>query len=216
MPVHSCPSSFDCAGLGQPNASLTQLETSYYQRRAKVLLGMQYSQIAWVVDDLDKAVERWQKMANIGPIYIGRHVGAMFDETTKHRGLPAQIDISAAVVQAGPVQIELIQQHDSAPSPYRDVYAEGEEGLHHICSFVDDVDAECRRYESLGYEVVLTSKIGGQTPAAYVDTRSLIGCMTELMGNQGFVAHMFSATAKAAAEWDGVTDPIRDMTSLMG
>lgn len=184
------------------------------QEGAKVLVGKQYSQIAWVVDDLDKAVEQWQKMAGIGPFFVGRHVGAMFGDT-KHRGLPAEIDISAAIAQAGPVQIELIQQHDSAPSPYRDVYAAGEGGLHHLCSFVDDVDAECRYFESLGYEVVLTSLIAGQTPVAYVDTRALTGTMTELMGNQGLAAQMFSATAKVAAEWDGVTDPIRDLASLM-
>lgn len=176
---------------------------------------MQYSQIAWVVEDLDASVAKWQKMSGIGPIFVGYHVGAMFGET-KHRGIAIPgIDISAAVAQAGPVQIELIQQHGSDPSPYRDVYAEGEEGFHHICAFVDDVDAETQRYASLGYETVLTSLIAGSTPVAYVDTRSLTGCMTELMGSQGLAAQMFGATAKFAEAWDGVTDPVRDLASLM-
>lgn len=177
--------------------------------------GTQYSQMAWVVDDLDTAVEKWRKMANIGPVFIGSHVGAMFGDT-KHRGIAIPgIDISAAVAQAGPVQIELIQQHGSDPSPYRDVFAEGESGLHHICTLVDDVEAECRRYESLGYEVALTSLIAGSTPVAYVDTRPLIGCMTELMGSQGLAPQMFAANARVAADWDGITDPIRDLASLM-
>lgn len=176
----------------------------------------QYFQMSWIVDDLDAAVDKWRRMAGIGPFFTGAHVGAMYTDT-KHRGvaLPG-IDISAAIAQAGPIQIELIQQHGSDPSPYRDVYAEGEGGLHHVSTFVDDVAAECRHYESQGYEVVMTTMIMGTIPAAYVDTRPLIGCMTELMYSQGVVKQMFSAAAKAGADWDGVTDPVRDLASLMG
>ncbi|MEZ0364826.1 VOC family protein [Mycobacterium sp. pUA109] len=176
-------------------------------------IGKEYSQIAWVVEDLDATVRQWQQTTGIGPFFMGAHVGGMFT-AMNHRGRPAEVDISCAIAQAGPVQIELIKQHGGAPSPYRDVFPEGEGGLHHICSFVDDVEAECRNYEALGFEVVLTGLVGGQTPVAYVDTRPLIGCMTELMGRQGLVVQMFAATAKAAADWDG-TDPIRDLSTLM-
>jgi hypothetical protein len=178
-----------------------------------VLVGKQYNQIAWVVDDLDKAIQQWQQTAQIGPFFVGTHVGAIFTEAT-HRGSPAEIDISCAIAQAGGVQIELIKQHGSAPSPYRDVYAEGESGLHHICSFVDDVDAECRNYQEHGFEVVMNAVVAGQTPVAYIDTRPMIGCMTELMGRQGLAVQMFAATAAAADGWDG-TDPVRDLSTLM-
>jgi catechol 2,3-dioxygenase-like lactoylglutathione lyase family enzyme len=178
-----------------------------------VPVGKEYSQIAWVVDDLDAAVRHWRQTAGLGPFFVGTHVGGMFTELN-HRGVPAEVDISCAIAQAGPVQIELIKQHGSAPSPYRDVFAEGESGLHHICSLVDDVEAECRKYESLGFEIVLTGTVGGQTPVAYADTRPMIGCMTELMGRQGLAAQMFVAAAKAAADWDG-TDPVRDLSTLM-
>lgn len=181
-----------------------------------MLAGPKYSQIGWVVDDLDAAVEKWRQTTHVGPIFVGSHMGGYFTDT-KHRGRSvAEIDISTAIAQAGPVQIELIQQHGSDPSPYRDVFAEGESGLHHICTVVDDVETASRHYESLGYDVVLTSLIGGQTPLAYVDTRPLIGCMTELMGAQGFAPLLFSATAKVAEEWDGITDPIRDLADLLG
>ncbi|MCV7065933.1 VOC family protein [Mycolicibacterium farcinogenes] len=126
----------------------------------------------------------------------------------------AEIDISCAIAQAGGVQIELIKQHGNAASPYRDVFAEGESGLHHICSFVDDVEAECRNYQGHGFEVVMNAVIAGETHVAYVDTRPMIGCMTELMGRQGLAVKMFEAAAAAAADWDG-TDPVRDLSSLM-
>lgn len=178
-----------------------------------MLVAKQYNQIAWVVDDLDAAVQQWLQTARIGPFFVGAHVGGIFTEAT-HRGSPVEMDISCAIAQAGSVQIELIKQHGAAPSPYRDVFAEGESGLHHICSFVDDVEAECRNYQEHGFEVVMTGVVAGLTPVAYADTRPLIGCMTELMGRRGLAVEMFAATAAAAAEWDGA-DPIRDLTTLM-
>lgn len=178
-----------------------------------MLAAKQICQIAWVVDDLDTAVRQWQQTAQIGPFFVGEHVGGIFTEAT-HRGSPVEVDMSCAIAQAGPVQIELIKQHGGAPSPYRDVFAEGESGLHHLCSFVDDVDAECRNYQQHGFEVVMTAVVAGQTPVAYVDTRSMIGCMTELMVRDGLVVDMFTAAAAAAADWDG-TDPVRDLTALM-
>ncbi|WJR33061.1 VOC family protein [Mycobacteroides immunogenum] len=178
-----------------------------------MLVAKQYCQIAWVVDDLDKAVQQWQQTARIGPFFMGAHVGAMIGGAV-HRGHAVDVDISCAIAQAGPVQIELIKQHGSGPSPYRDVFREGENGLHHICSFVDDVEAECRNYQDHGFEVVMTASVGGLTPVAYIDTRPMLGCMTELMGRGGPVEAMYGAVAKAAAEWDG-TDPVREFAALL-
>lgn len=174
----------------------------------------QFRQIAWVVDDLDAAVEHWRATTGAGPFFVGRHIGGMITDM-RHRGVPAKVDMSAAVVQAGTVFIELIQQHGSAPSPYRDVYAEGQGGVHHVQAFVKDVAAACRIYEELGFEVVMSGMLAGISPVVYVDTRTALGCMTELMEYDGPASAMYAAVAAAATDWDG-TDPIRDMTSLMG
>ncbi|MFF0496498.1 VOC family protein [Nocardia aobensis] len=173
----------------------------------------QFRQIAWVVDDLDAAVRHWRQTTEIGPFFVGKHIGAMITDTT-YRGRAVQIDISAAIAYAGSVQIELIQQHDDAPSPYREVYPAGEGGIHHMQAFVEDVDAQCRVYEKYGFEVVMTGAVGGLTPVAYVDTRAATGCMTELMSRQGPAVHMFDALVAVTAGWDG-SDPVRDMATLM-
>lgn len=178
-----------------------------------MLAAQHYWQIAWVVDDLDLAIKQWQETTRIGPFFKGDHVGGIFVDA-RYRGNPTEIDISCAIAQAGPVQIELITQHDGAPSPYRDVYAEGLGGIHHVCTFVEDLDAECTHYQRNGFEVVLTSLVGGQTPVGYVDTRSMTGCMTELMVRGDLVSQINDTVAAAAADWDG-TDPVRDMTSLL-
>lgn len=174
----------------------------------------QFRQIAWLVDDLDAAVAHWRAATGAGPFFVGRHIGAMITDM-RHRGVPTEIDMSAAVAQAGAVVIELIQQHGSAPSPYRDVYPEGQGGVHHVQAFVDDVAAACATYQDLGYEVVMSGMLAGISPVVYVDTRAAIGCMTELMEREGPASHMYAALAAAAADWDG-TDPVREMAALMG
>lgn len=179
-----------------------------------MLVGKEFGQIAWVVDDLDKAVRQWQETAGIGPFFVGEHIGGIITNA-QHRGTPVDIDMSCAVAQAGPVQIELIKQHGDGPSPYRDVFADGEQGIHHVCSFVDDVEVEIRRYQGLGFDIAMTGSIVGETPVVYVDTRPMIGVMTELMGRSGPVSTMYGAIADAADGWDG-TDPVRDFAALMG
>lgn len=174
----------------------------------------QFRQVAWVVDDLDAAVEHWRAATGAGPFFVGRHIGAMVTDI-EYRGAPADIDMSAAVAQAGSVVIELIQQHGSAPSPYREVFAEGEGGLHHMQAFVDDVEVATRAYRDLGFDVVMTGRLAGVSPVAYVDTRSTIGCMTELMEHRGPATPMYDAIAAATAGWDG-SDPVRDLSALMG
>lgn len=173
----------------------------------------QYRQIAWVVNDLDAAVAHWRAAAGAGPFFVGRHIGAMITDM-RHRGVPSEVDMSAAVAQAGPVLIELIEQHGGAPSAYRDVYAEGEGGVHHVQAFVDNVEVASRTYQDLGFDVVMTGMLAGVSPVVYIDTRPAIGCMTELMERQGPAAQMYDAIAAAAADWDG-TDPVRDLATLM-
>lgn len=174
----------------------------------------QFWQLAWVVDDIDSAVRQWRRTAGIGPFFVGRHVGAIIGDA-EYRGAPFTVDMSCAIAQAGPVQIELIQQHGAAPSPYRDAVAEGTEGFHHICSFVEDVPAECRDYEQNGFDVVMTGSVGGSR-VAYIDTRPMLGCMTEVMQPGGLVGQLNQAVAAAANGWDGTTDPVRDFAALMG
>lgn len=178
-----------------------------------MLVGKQYCQMAWVVEDLDLAVRQWRETALIGPFFVGEHVGGMITEL-RYRGQAAEVDISCALAQAGAVQIELITQHGSAPSPYRDTYAEGEEGIHHICSFVEDVEAERANYEKHGFAVAMSGLIGGETPFYYMDTRSAFGCMTEMIEHHGPPVDLFAAVAAAAVDWDGA-DPVRDMATMM-
>ena len=77
-------------------------------------------QNAYVVADLDAAIERWHRLWGLGPFFVRRHIVL---PQVRYRGRAAALDISAAYVQAGPIQVELVTQHDAAPSAFRDMFA---------------------------------------------------------------------------------------------
>ena len=65
-------------------------------------------QSAWVVDDLDAAVDAWLKVG-IGPFFFVEYTPELFENST-YRGSPSPISMKIALAQAGDMQIELIEQ----------------------------------------------------------------------------------------------------------
>src|SRR3546814_11394471 len=111
------------------------------------------------------------------------------------------------------MQIELIQQHNSAGSAYRDSAPGGSPALHHICALVDDVAGERERFRRLGVEVAHEGTFGPNgMEFIYYDTREQIGCMTEILGHDDANMRMMERVAAAGAEWDG-SDPLRRLES---
>ena len=112
--------------------------------------------------------------------------------------------------QAGPVQIELIQQHCDRPSVYRDLVGKGESGFHQLCTVTADYDGKIAYYEQLGYELVTEMVVRGQH-VAFFDTVDDFGFYTEVVEETpGFLASL-DTIAKTCAEWDG-PDPVRILT----
>jgi catechol 2,3-dioxygenase-like lactoylglutathione lyase family enzyme len=162
--------------------------------------------MAWVVNDLQKTVDRWVTEQGVGPFYVMRRVPM---SNVRYRGKPATGNFDVAVAQSGGVQIEFIQQLDDAPSVYRDSYAPGEEGFHHICHIVDDVGQAVQHFSELGHEVGLDGS-SGAIKFAYVDTRAGIGCMTELVQRHPDTEAFSKMIIDAAYDWDG-QDPVREI-----
>lgn len=163
-------------------------------------------QAGFVVDDLNSAIGRWLKTANIGPFYIMRNVRP---ENGIYRGKPAPLEMDIAFAQAGPMQIELIQPLSPGPSMYRDSVPKGQDGFHHVCYFTDDIDGEFERFRVQDVPVAYQATFG-QMRFAYFDTRAKIGCMTEVMEHDPIVEGMFEMIAQASIGWDG-RNPIRSV-----
>ena len=86
-------------------------------------------QNGYVVHDIQAAMRHWIEVLGVGPwFYVERLLVPDFT----YKGQPSPVHISLALANSGPLQVELIQQRNDAPSLYRDFLNAGHEGLQHI------------------------------------------------------------------------------------
>jgi hypothetical protein len=164
-------------------------------------------QICWVVDDMEAAAMQWIEMFGAGPFFLSHHIE--FDELT-YRGKRATLDQSSAVCQWGPIQVELFQQHCDSPSGARDMFAPGQTGIQHLTYFSDDIDAETRRLEAMGFPTVMTCSlpvVNGMR-LAWFDTRPALGVMIEVYEENELMRQAYDIVDQAAEGWQG-EDPLR-------
>lgn len=165
-----------------------------------------FFQIAYVVPDLIAACERWSRVYGVGPFHVlPARVGKVF-----HRGTERDVELRLATTQAGPVQIELIEQVSDGPSIYRDVYAGGTGGFHHIGLITHDFDATGAHFESLGYEKAAALQAGDMR-VAYFDTVRDFGFVTEVIEYQEGFASYLARHSDTCRDWSG-NDPVRILT----
>lgn len=167
-------------------------------------------QNAWVVEDLETAIERWVDEMGIGPFFVAEH-GAQFTNL-KYRGQPSELSMTVALAQAGPIQVELIQPTTDKPCAYRDSVPEGTTAFHHMCVWTHDIDADTAYFEALGYPAANIGK-AGQAWFAYYDTRPLMGCMLEVVEYKPQIEAMFARIAEICRDWDGKR-PVRTLADL--
>jgi catechol 2,3-dioxygenase-like lactoylglutathione lyase family enzyme len=159
-----------------------------------ILPGNSIVQVAWVVNDLASAIERFRKTLNTGPFTVFEHIQL---NDFLYRGKPLSADFSMAAVQAGDVQLELIEQHDDTASVYRDLYPRGQEGFHHVAVLVPDVAAEVARYTAQGFEIGCQGRFG-DSGFAYVDTSPVLGHMVEVLPDNAAMRAFFDTVRKAS------------------
>ena len=168
--------------------------------------GPHLMQAAFIVEDLDAAIDAWIRTTGIGPFFVVPNI--VLTEFDYRGQRSSGLDFSVAIAQSGGVQIELIQQHSDGPSAYRDLIAKGHQGFHHFCIYTSDYDATRARYLAAGAESALDG-LFGEVRFCYIDTSPTIGCMIELVEEHPLEGEFFARIAEAAKDWDGVTNPIR-------
>ena len=156
-------------------------------------------QNAYVVNDLDDAIARWHALWGIGPFFVRRHIVM---SQVMYRGQPSQIDMSAAYVQAGPIQVELVQQHCDSPSAFCDMFPRGQEGFHHVAMIPDDYERVLAWYAALGYPVASEVRTASGRGASFIDTRPMLGHMMEVYIPGEGIQNLYRTVADAAANWD--------------
>jgi hypothetical protein len=126
-------------------------------------------------------VEHWSEVLRVGPFQYLRHVEV---KDGRYRSAPTAVDISVATADLGTLQLELIEQHDDAPSCYRDLFPAGTAGMHHVAVRTASYDEELARYERLGCARAFEGRYRG-TRFVYIDTSASLGIMVELVEAPG-------------------------------
>ena len=154
-----------------------------------------FVQAAYFVEDVHAAAEYWAATWGAGPFLVMEHIPL---ENCFYRGEAAMLDHSSAYGQYGDLMVELVQQHNPGPSPFRDLYAQGHWGLHHMARFATDLPAELETYQQNGFATALQADAGGLA-FAFVDTSAQLGHMTELYQDCAQIRD-FYALIKSAAD----------------
>ena len=156
-------------------------------------------QLAYVVRDLDAALKYWVDVLKVGPFFLFEHC-PLLDQ--KYLGKPGNAAVSLALGNSGDLQIELIYQHNAAPSVYKEFLDAGRVGVHHFGLMPVDYAATCEQYRKLGHAAAFECTVGGAA-LTYFDTVSMLGHYTELWDNSNVFKDLFFMVENAAKGWDG-------------
>ncbi len=166
-------------------------------------------QIAYVVEDVESAIDHMVKTMGVGPFFMfpvplqtewfevrGERVGPDYDFLG-----------AAALSYSGDTMIEIIQPGRD-PSTYREFLDAGRRGVHHLGTVATDYDAQMAAARAAGISVAAE----GQLPISrfsYLDTDVLFpGTMVELIEVSPAMTELFDGIKATARNWDG-KDPVR-------
>jgi hypothetical protein len=163
-------------------------------------------QLAYVVEDMEVALDYWINTLGVGPFFSIEHARL---ENQKYYGEPGNADVSIALGNSGDLQIELIHQHNDAPSVYRDFLQAGRTGVHHFGLMPLIYGEAFKKYQNLGHQVAFECSVGG-APVVYFDTLDTVGHYIELWDNNSVFKDLFLMVEQAAIDWQG-EDPVRSL-----
>lgn len=156
-----------------------------------------FFQQAFLVNDIEAACHQWNQLYGAGPFTITPHHVA---DTFTYRGTSQEADVTYAFGYLGDMMIQFIEQHDETPSIYRDMYAAGQEGFHHVGILVHDYEAAKRHFVDRGFEVACELH-HDDVDACYLDTRSVNGGFTELHTDPPRIIAAFGMWHRAHVLW---------------
>lgn len=164
-------------------------------------------QNGFIVDDLDHAIHHWASTTGAGPFFALRHIP--FEYFTYH-GKPSTPDISLALGYLGDLEIELIEQHNDAPSPYKSFFSARGTGMHHMSSWTQDYDGHMTDLADRGRAPDCEGRIAGAARFAYFNSDAVDGSAFEVsdLGSSNEFGIIHDLVQQASVGWNG-TDPIR-------
>lgn len=147
---------------------------------AKLGLG-QLAQVGFVVEDLMKTIENYEKTIGIGPFAVIDFI----PEKTYVKDRSGEIALKIGIAQLTPsLSIELIQVIRGEPY-HKDFLQTHGQGVQHLGFVTAEYDQVLQRAEALGIDVLMWAETEvpgmGRVRGAYLDTLALIGVLVEII-----------------------------------
>ncbi|MGA5538012.1 VOC family protein [Mycolicibacterium nivoides] len=161
--------------------------------------------MAYVVEDLDKAIQAWVDERGVGPWFT---MTGFAGANPVYRGASSKASISVAMTFSGNMSIELILPEDDHPSVWREHIDAHGYGFHHIGRLTTSYDADVERYRSSGQELVFQASLPTGNRLGFIDTSDVLPGYQELVELNDAADAMFTQFYAATLVWDG-TDPVR-------
>ena len=174
-----------------------------------------FSEICYVVHDVEKAAKEWARTVGAGPFYlIEPH-----DKARLYRGKPCNDPHKVALGMWGSTVIEFIQPLDDTPSIWREILDVKGEAVHHVFPDIrpmgpGEYDRRFAAHQADGLEVVLPGEVEGMGRHAFFDARDRMGCFIELLDVSDRIWAFTLAQLRAHQGFDGAR-PIRELSELM-
>lgn len=172
-------------------------------------------QVGIVVKDIDEGMNAATERLGVGPFFVIRTVEPTW---FKYRGQDSRPPLlSLAFAFSGPLQLEIVQQHDDAPSAYREFLDRGRQGPQHLSSWATsslEYEAACASARSKGAEAVHEGQIGSGRFTYFDTVEPTLGLCFEIAETMiPALVPLWERAAEASARWDG-SEPVRDFAVL--
>jgi hypothetical protein len=162
------------------------------------------TQIAYLVDDVEKAARHHAATIGAGPFLVRRDISM----TDTLYGGEGKYTHTAAYGQWGPVMLELIEITEAAPAEVSEAVLGLRSGIHHVANFVDDLDVASSAHERAGAPLLMALRTSTGMRVHFHDARKTLGHLIELYEPTAHLLAHYDRVAAAAVSWDG-TDPVR-------
>lgn len=125
-------------------------------------------QVAYIVADIDAAMQNWQAKHGVGPFLITRNAQPL--SNAYYRGEKARTTRAhIAFAYVGDRQLELIELVDDTPGIYKEALDRNNTGVHHYAVLVEDFAAAYNWALDNGFDAVIDSGVDGLARMSYLE-----------------------------------------------
>ncbi len=125
-------------------------------------------QVAYIVDNLDEAINRWHSEHGVGPFLVARKARPL--NNALYRGRKARdTRVNIAFAYVGDMQLELIELIGDTPSLYKEALDREDYGVNHYAVCVEDFPAAYHWGLDNGFTPVVDAGVDGLARMSYLE-----------------------------------------------